>query len=347
MFDLEISFDRQSNAAHGPETPPPTSTALAFTCEACGHENPSRYQYCVQCGLRADSTLAHGAHAQIESRTRASIAAEGGMSQAIESVASSTADIVWDSLGQDDVTAVFDATEAGWPSASVDETVHDAAPSSVSSAANDAPTRVGDTELAPEPEAALLLQLAAESYPGQGAPVAVHLIVRDGFVDVGCDCAGPWADDAYLDGWHVRLLSAPGGVQVLDEGSRGGVWIRLDRGRWLLDGDRFRIGAQLLRFAAADRGRVQLVVDDEPVGPAVRVDEKLVLGREAADATFPHDPYVSAQHCRLVAVHDGVWLEDLSSSNGTWVRVRSGESIPFGSVIAMGASVYRIESGEP
>ena len=67
----------------------------------------------------------------------------------------------------------------------------------------------------------------------------------------------------------------------------------------------------------------------------------------AADATFPHDPYVSAHHCRLVGYESAVWLEDLDSSNGTYVRVRSGEIIPFGSVIAMGSALYRIESGEP
>lgn len=291
---------------------------------------------------------------QIESFVRASIAPEFDVRHPFIAPRSH-ADIVWDNLACDEVTAVFDTTEAGWPSASADDTVQlhvpgneddldDAPRVGVAIAANDAPTQVGP-ELAPESAAVLLLQLAAEGYHGEGRPIAVHLIERDGFVDVGCECEGPWASDAYLDAWHVRLSSAAGGVRVWDEGDRGGVWLRLDSGRWLLPDDRVRIGAQLLRFD--ELGSVQLVVDDEPVGLAVPVVDELVLGREAADATFPHDRYVSAQHCRFVAAEDGVWIEDLSSSNGTWVRARSDEVIPFGSIVAMGASLYRIESGEP
>jgi len=305
---------------------------------------------------RADCTLSYCASVPFRSLAQAPSGANESTHPG------SAAELGWDSLGTDEVTAVFCATQAGWPLAGQEDTVilrpdDDAAanedPLDVRSAVADV------TEVAAESDAVLVLQLAAGGYPGEGSTIAVHLIVRDGWVDVGSECAGPWQDDAYLDPWHVRFTSVSGGVRVQDDGSRGGVWVRLDGGRWLRGGDRFRLGTEFLRFDApesracagmlrlGDRGRLQLVVEDEPVGPAVPIGAELVLGREAADATFPHDPYVSAHHCRLVAVDDGVWLEDLGSSNGTWLRVLSGEIIPFGSVVAMGSALYRIESGEP
>jgi hypothetical protein len=335
MFDQEISFDRGDSRAHALAT----TRETAMACAACGSMNPTRYRFCVQCGSRTDAVPSS------DEPTHPTSAAE----------------LVWDGLARDEVTAVWSSTVAGWPLAGQEDTIvlalRDAANENPSTVVDAAPTC--DTELAAEPDAALVLRLAGGGYPGEGTTVAVHLIVREGWVDVGSECDGPWRDDAYLDAWHVRFTSAPGGVCVRDDGSRGGVWLRLDGGRWLLDGDRFRLGTEFLRYDAAessacetmlragDRGRVQLVVEDEPVGPALPITGEVVLGREAADATFPHDPYVSAHHCRLVAVEDGVWLEDLGSSNGTWVRVRSGETIPFGSVIAMGSALYRIESGEP
>lgn len=343
MFDQAISFDRPDRAA-------PSFTAIAHACEACGQVNPSFYQYCTQCGSRSDCTLAYGAAVEIE------LAA---LAQPVPSVA----EILWDGLARDEDTAVFAATQAGWSLASAEETIvlrtHDDHGDEGPASHDPAEAFEHHTEVAGDPEAAVVLKLAADGYPGQGTPVAVHLVERAGWVDVGCECVGPWSDDAWLDAFHVRFTSAPGGVRVWDPGSRGGVWLRVVGGRWLLDGDRFRLGTEFLRYDAAessacaglqrpgDRGRVQLVVDDEPVGPALPIGDELVLGREAADATFPQDPYVSARHCRLVGYESAVWLEDLDSSNGTYIRVRSGEIIPFGSVIAMGAALYRVESGEP
>jgi hypothetical protein len=344
VFDQETSFDRRDDRA------PPSITVIAQACEACGHPNRSGYAYCTQCGSRTDCTLAYGASIHIEPATERPSAAE----------------IVWDGLARDEDTAVFEATQAGWSLASAEETIvlrthvdHGGDEGSANEDPADAEGFESHTEVAGDPEAAVLLQLAADGYPGQGTPIAVHLVVRAGWVDVGCACVGPWSDDAWLDAFHVRFTSAPGGLRVWDPGSSGGVWLRVVGGRWLLDGDRFRLGTEFLRYDAAessacaglqregDRGRVQLVVDDEPVGPALPIGDELVLGREAADATFPHDPYVSAHHCRLVGYESAVWLEDLDSSNGTYIRVRTGEIIPFGSVIAMGSALYRVESGEP
>jgi pSer/pThr/pTyr-binding forkhead associated (FHA) protein len=61
------------------------------------------------------------------------------------------------------------------------------------------------------------------------------------------------------------------------------------------------------------------------------------------DMTFPSDGYVSGTHCKVVGDDSGVFLEDVGSSNGTYVRVRSGDTVPFGSLILIGQKLFQIE----
>ena len=51
----------------------------------------------------------------------------------------------------------------------------------------------------------------------------------------------------------------------------------------------------------------------------------------------------SARHCQIVGDDSGVFLEDLGSSNGTYVRVRSGDVIPFGALMLIGQKLFRID----
>jgi FHA domain-containing protein len=123
----------------------------------------------------------------------------------------------------------------------------------------------------------------------------------------------------------------------------------------LRDGDRFRVGQQFLCFDATDgvgdrgrrsvgeRGRIQLVCDAERIGLALSICDATVIGRAGTEVVLMDDPFVSVAHCRLVPEGDGVRLEDLGSSNGTWIRVRCGDVIPFGAIVAIGQSVYRVE----
>ncbi|MBK6915923.1 MAG: FHA domain-containing protein [Deltaproteobacteria bacterium] len=204
------------------------------------------------------------------------------------------------------------------------------------------------------PRAALVLRLAPTGFPGQGVPVDAQLVPRGGTLDLGRACDGPWHGDPYLDEWHARLTSDPEGLRVIDPGSQGGLWLRLDTPWWLRDGDQFRIGEQFLCFdepplagTAGVRGRVQLLDAQARFGVAVPLSRACVLGRGGTDIVLLHDPFVSAEHCRLQPEGDGVRLEDLGSSNGTWLRMRSGDLLPFGAVVAIGRHLYRVVPAEP
>ena len=47
--------------------------------------------------------------------------------------------------------------------------------------------------------------------------------------------------------------------------------------------------------------------------------------------------------CRVFGDDNGVYLEDLDSSNGTYIRVRTGQVVPFGTTLLVGQQLFRIE----
>ncbi len=297
------------------------------------------------------------------------------MLECVEGAARSPAELVWDSLQGEDQTAVwsdspgsqFEPTrvDVAWEheTASVEcvecvdvawqhETArHAAVPLRVTPAAaqvDEAP--IFTTSLMPEARAAVLLRLAPNGYAGTGTPVDAAVVPRGQMLDVGRGCAGPWAGDVYLDDLHARLLTDVHGVRIIDPGSRGGVWLRQSGPAWLRDGDWFRVGEQFFCYdaptVAEPYGRLHLIDRELRFGPGIEIHGVTVMGRDASDVVLMHDPFVSAQHCRILPRDDGAVLEDLDSSNGTWVRLRNGDLIPFGAVVAIGRSLYRVEPAE-
>ena len=98
------------------------------------------------------------------------------------------------------------------------------------------------------------------------------------------------------------------------------------------------------RPAAVATGPGQLVVTSSPAFPAgtvVLCDDTVVFGRgPEADAVLEGDEFASGRHARVFRRGDDVYLEDLGSTNGTFVngqrlaaerRLRAGDSVVVGS----------------
>jgi hypothetical protein len=195
-----------------------------------------------------------------------------------------------------------------------------------------------------------------------GAPMG-ELLLRGETLHIGRSHGSPWDDDAYLDMDHVGCTPAAGGLQIRDPGSLNGIYFKLEGRTDLRNGDVFRVGQELLRFeelpepaAAPDGtermgspnpgywGRVCVLVDPQLASAAYPIHaETLTIGRDRGDVQFPRDGYVSGNHCRVVADDAGVWLEDLGSSNGTYVRVRDGAIVPFGKTLLVGQRLLKVE----
>jgi pSer/pThr/pTyr-binding forkhead associated (FHA) protein len=176
-------------------------------------------------------------------------------------------------------------------------------------------------------------------------------------------------DDPYVSPSHCVFRFAGGRLSVEDVGSLNGVFLRLRSEVELQGGDMVRLGRQLVRFEdesalppeevrrgpdddsrlwgspeAKVFGRLVQVLEDGRVGD-VRVlrGTEVRVGREVGDILFPMDGFVSGQHC-LVSTRAGrVYLRDLGSSNGTYLRVRGPRELAQDDFLLMGNQLLRVD----
>jgi pSer/pThr/pTyr-binding forkhead associated (FHA) protein len=181
---------------------------------------------------------------------------------------------------------------------------------------------------------------------------------------IGRETGGIFAGDSYLSPRHATFRPAgPGKIAVKDEGSLNGVYKKLGRDApvELRPNEIFRIGQEIIRFeplngqaASSDGverlgapskgyvGRIALVIGRDETGNAFPIPESGVhLGRERGDVLFPEDGYVSGLHCRLSWDGSRLFLTDLGSSNGTFIRISEAEA-QTGDVLLMGQQLFRV-----
>ena len=196
-----------------------------------------------------------------------------------------------------------------------------------------------------------------------GQPVGERALTPGERLEVGREVGPPWDDDAYLDPAHASIGVTDAGLLVHDNESLNGVFVKLTSRVEVQDGDLFRVGQELLRYEdlpeptptddGTERmgspnpgywGRLSILVDPSAASAAFPIEgEGIMIGREHGDITFPQDGYVSGKHCRVVGDDTGVYMEDLGSSNGTYMRVRSGVTLPFGSLVLIGQKLFQVE----
>jgi len=182
---------------------------------------------------------------------------------------------------------------------------------------------------------------------------------------VGRETGGIFAGDSYLSLRHATFRAPGGGrAMVKDEGSLNGVYKKLGRDQpvELKPNDVFRIGQEIIKYEplapqapatdgverlGAPRkgyvGRIALVIGREETGNAFPIPESGVhLGRERGDILFPEDGYVSGLHCRLSWDGQRLFLTDLGSSNGTFLRIHGDFEVRSGDVLLMGQQLFRV-----
>lgn len=115
----------------------------------------------------------------------------------------------------------------------------------------------------------------------------------------------------------------------------------------------FNLLAALRRSLASDersrstgggRGRFVVVESATPAlsrGQAFPVHDVVTIGRAPTNTIRVDDPFVSAEHAVISTRGDELWIEDLGSTNGTFVnrrqlaaptRLQSGDVIQVGQV---------------
>jgi pSer/pThr/pTyr-binding forkhead associated (FHA) protein len=97
----------------------------------------------------------------------------------------------------------------------------------------------------------------------------------------------------------------------------------------------------------AKAGDALVVVEPkEHKGQRYALDDELIMGRAAGCAVTLDDNYASQLHARVFRRDDGIHVEDLGSTNGTYVngkKVTAPLPIKRGDRVKVGATVFEVE----
>jgi pSer/pThr/pTyr-binding forkhead associated (FHA) protein len=187
--------------------------------------------------------------------------------------------------------------------------------------------------------------------------------IERGPVEFGRNYGSPFDADFYLSPRHCSFTVQSEGIVVDDIAGTNGVYRKLEGRVELEHGDTFRVGQELLFYEdlpepaslpdGTERmgspnpgywGRVSVILEGGIASEGFPIEtDEFTIGREKGDLTFPLDGYVSSSHCRIIGDDSGVFLEDRGSSNGTYVRLRPGAIVPYGSLILAGQQLFRID----
>ena len=76
-------------------------------------------------------------------------------------------------------------------------------------------------------------------------------------------------------------------------------------------------------------------------GERVLLEDVIEIGRSDGHFQYPDDAFVSGRHARVHRVHGQVTLEDLGSTNGTFIRVNGELELRPGDTVRIGSQLFR------
>jgi len=368
-------------AAASPVAPSAGAPVGKVTCRACGKSTPGGFAFCQHCGQRIAPAAAAAAtpapQAAAPAPTPAAMAVASTMAQlgpaptppagvprAVVAPSASPAPSAprVAVVNEDALAQTVAPSMSSQMAAEVAAHVRAVSAQRPAGAANGSPRPRLDTM----PDAPTLGRLVA--------------LRRDGSDGEAVDLVGPtfdlgriegelrFGDDPYLAPRHARLQLSGGRVVVQPLDTVNGVYVKVRGAVELQAGDQFLVGKEVLRFeplAPEERDPPSLVehgvrlfgsapreawgrVRQITVAGTTRdlwhlVRPEMVLGREEGDVTFPDDEFMSRRHAALKRAGARARLEDLGSSNGTFVRLRGERALEPGDVLRMGDQLMRYE----
>jgi pSer/pThr/pTyr-binding forkhead associated (FHA) protein len=175
-----------------------------------------------------------------------------------------------------------------------------------------------------------------------GVEEAEYPVRSGGVTTIGRrDCDLSFANDDSLAARHASISYSEDGYSLRDDGGASGVFLRVPAAhkRRLVDGDLLRAGRQFLVVERDEEGYavVHYSASGAQVGRHTISGKMMVCGRQAPGLTLdPEDQTLSRRHLVLAAENGGLWVKDLKSVNGTYLRVRAAEPLRHGDQIRVG-----------
>ena len=186
--------------------------------------------------------------------------------------------------------------------------------------------------------------------------------LRQGENKLGRSFGPVFENDGYLSPVHAQLDIRGQQAVVRDLYSLNGLFVKMTGEEELTSGQIIRIGQELLRFEligapepTADGtelmgspnpgfwGKLTVIIGREITGAAFPLlGESCTLGRERGEINFPDDGYVSGLHARVTLRDGRVYLSDLGSSNGTFMKVNGERTVGHESFVLLGQQLFRL-----
>lgn len=194
------------------------------------------------------------------------------------------------------------------------------------------------------------------------------------FVDIGRDTQIRF-DDPFLAPRHLRLTceglfseSEANQLWIIPLDRINGSFIRADQSTVLTNPSTLLLGRELLRYEQLDqqerdlRGAIQHGVSlfGSPIRDAwgrlhqmmpngctrdIRhlIGIEVIIGREEGDVVFADDEFLSRRHCSLHWRDGMCYLQDLGSSNGSFIQIQKRIPLSHGVQLRFGDQMVRID----
>ncbi|MFQ5652181.1 MAG: FHA domain-containing protein [bacterium] len=219
--------------------------------------------------------------------------------------------------------------------------------------ARPAPVSAGQVESEGPPEEAIAGERRVEEAPGRLVRILPgnvegdeYLVKRNGITTIGrkgCDIT--LEEDTYLSDKHASISHTADGTFLRDDGSSNGVFLRAPEGRPLemIPGNLVRAGRQFLLISKSN-GTYQFAHYDQTGKEVQRWDipeGTMVLGRDAPDIILDeNDKTLSRRQLTLSVKENKLYIKDLKSVNGTWLKIKNARKLEHGDRFRVGQQTF-------
>ena len=178
--------------------------------------------------------------------------------------------------------------------------------------------------------------------------------VGENCIVMGARGPGIVIKDVFAAPQHAAFTVIGGALYVDDVSGGRGVFLRVRKPRRLEQGEMIAVGRQRFRFAVSEKPADERRAVGELVAVREGVDGKTFLirkgetsiGRKDCTMTFHDDRYLSRKHARVQFYGTQCVLEDLKSSNGTYVGIQERQVLDEGDSVLVGEKVFRVSVRE-